>query len=672
MTDEYIKARKAGEREYKRKNASGEYPYLAALDDICPDSAVLTQKNLGVMEIPTGLIVGTKTRARQNSFAANFMPVLEADTEFANKWANLYKAQLSEGFNDPIKVYEYLHKFYVQEGNKRVSVSRFLDMPTIAADVIRIMPDDEVMAANPAYAEFLKFYDSCGIYDIECSYAGGYTEIAELYEEGFGYEWPELKSAALKSAFWVFSEAYIKTHGKESELPAGDAFIVYLRVYARDALGNCSSKEMEKRIARIKKELLKEESSEKVILVESADDALNAGGIISKTGSTVGKALATPVSMVIPALTYSPRHPLRAAFIYDKKINASNWVSDHERGRLRLEQAYGGSVLTKCFEACASRSLFEEAVEKAAEWGAEVVFTTSPKQIDDTLRAAIKYENIRFLNCSINLAHQAVRTYYAKHYEAKFLAGIIAGIYSAQDGTQKIGYCSDYPIYGTVAGINAFAIGAAMTDPSVEIYLDWYSVANNNWWWNMIDKGIHVISTVDSVHNIDGSRAYGLCYVEKCKPGEGNDLSGTCRISNLAAPIWKWGKLYEIIIKTIIDGTYNARPVDVKDRATNYWWGMISGVVDIKLSDELSPYTKHLVETLRSDIINGTYNPFSGELRSQDGIIRTADERSLSSPEIIRMDWLNENIIGDIPAMDVLSEEAKTTVRVSGVEKSKK
>ena len=65
MSDDYLKARKAGEKEYKAKAAAGEYPFLPALDDILPDCATMAQKALGVMEIPVEMIAGTKTRARQ-------------------------------------------------------------------------------------------------------------------------------------------------------------------------------------------------------------------------------------------------------------------------------------------------------------------------------------------------------------------------------------------------------------------------------------------------------------------------------------------------------------------------------------------------------------------------------------------------------------------------------
>ena len=647
MTEEYGKALKAGEKEYKARLAAGDYPYLPALDDIAPDADTLAHQSLGIMEIPVELIAGTKTRARQNSFAPDFMPLMDPDSEFAAKWDNLYRAQISEGFNEPVKVYEYLHRFYVQEGNKRVSVSRFLDMPAIAADVTRIMPHADVLKDHPEYEEFLRFYNVAPIYDIDVSWAGAYAEIAELLGRDLEEPWPGDLVKSLRSAYWLFSVAWRELGDKVPDITAGDAFMVYLRIYIKDALKHQPPAVISKKLMRIKKELLIEANKDRVALVESSDDAVNAGSLLRKTGSAVSK--------VIPAFRYSAKNPLRAAFIYDMRIDESSRVADHEKGRLRLEQAYGGIVETRCWEDCGNSEAFEAAVREAYEWGAKAVFTTSPKQINDALRAAIEYEDIEFLNCSVNLAHQAVRTYYVKIYEAKFLAGIVAGQAAAADGTHSIGYCSDYPIYGTIAGINAFADGAAMADPEVKIYLDWESKRDANWWWDMVDRGIHVISAVDSLNSADGSDAYGVCSVERCEPGQGNDLSGSCRITNLAAPIYKWGKLYEIIIKTMIDGTYHAGGIDKKDQATNYWWGMKSGVADIRLDDSLAPGTRQLVEILRRDIIDGRFDPFEG----------------LSSKDIIMMDKLDDNIIGEIPKMDTLTDEAMTTVKYSGVEKAK-
>ena len=78
---------------------------------------------------------------------------------------------------------------------------------------------------------------------------------------------------------------------------------------------------------------------------------------------------------------------------------------------------------------------------------------------------------MKVLNCSVFTPHPYLRTYYARMYEAKFLTGLIAGCLAR--GTGEIGYIADYPIYGMLANINAFALGARTVNPQVKIYLEW-------------------------------------------------------------------------------------------------------------------------------------------------------------------------------------------------------
>ena len=67
-----------------------------------------------------------------------------------------------------------------------------------------------------------------------------------------------------------------------------------------------------------------------------------------------------------------------------------------------------------------------------------------------------------------------MRTYYPRQYEAKFIKGAIAGTLT-QDGC--IGYVADYPTYGNIANINAFAQGARMVNANARIYLEWANLA---------------------------------------------------------------------------------------------------------------------------------------------------------------------------------------------------
>ena len=59
---------------------------------------------------------------------------------------------------DPIQVYEYMHKYYVIEGHKRVSVLKYLGASYISADVVRKVPERTDDEENIIYYEYLDFF----------------------------------------------------------------------------------------------------------------------------------------------------------------------------------------------------------------------------------------------------------------------------------------------------------------------------------------------------------------------------------------------------------------------------------------------------------------------------------------------------------------------------------
>ena len=162
MSDtEYGAALKLGKKQYQDAVAKGEYPYLPVLDDVLSYTDIVSTVSLGTMDIPLAKLVGTKTAERSNSFANNFMPLLPERSEFGIKWLNLYNHQVEDGIQDPIVAYEFMNRFYVQEGNKRVSVMKYLGAYSIPGTVTRLIPKRTDDLENRLYYEFLDFY-MCG------------------------------------------------------------------------------------------------------------------------------------------------------------------------------------------------------------------------------------------------------------------------------------------------------------------------------------------------------------------------------------------------------------------------------------------------------------------------------------------------------------------------------
>ena len=209
--EEYRKALKAGQREYKELIAADQDPYPQVLDELLPSCGTEATQYVGLVEIPTERIVGTKTAGRISAFTASFAPLLEENTEFGAKWVNLCMANLSdEGIRDPIVCFEYLGLFYVQEGNKRVSVLRHFGAPRISAIVTRILPENDGSARYKAYQEFLDFYKTTGLYTVRFQRPGDYGKLLSALGKEPGEEWTEREILSFNAGLQYFKNALKK------------------------------------------------------------------------------------------------------------------------------------------------------------------------------------------------------------------------------------------------------------------------------------------------------------------------------------------------------------------------------------------------------------------------------------------------------------------------------
>ena len=189
--EDYIKAQKLGLKSHKTAVAEGKKPYLPVLDEIVTPAEIEREMRLGTMEILLDQVVGTSTAGRTTAFAPNFMPIIESGTEFAAKWSSLYDAQMDEGIRDAVKVYEYMNRYYVLEGNKRVSVLKYVNNPTILAEVTRKIPKRNDTLENKIYYEYMDFYALTKIDYVQFSKTGRYAKLLTAVGKNATDVWTE-------------------------------------------------------------------------------------------------------------------------------------------------------------------------------------------------------------------------------------------------------------------------------------------------------------------------------------------------------------------------------------------------------------------------------------------------------------------------------------------------
>ena len=638
MLEDYKSALRAGQRAYRARIARGQSPYLAVLDDVLKGVDIVAQEPLGLVEIPSDSLVGTKTSGRHTAFSYDFMPLLEPDTEFAAKWSNLCDAHLEEGIHTPIIAFEYMNRFYVQEGNKRVSVLRHFGSPRIPGTVKRIVPPLTDEPRIQAYYEFMDFYKASHLYCIQFRHPGDYARLLSHLGKKSDDIWEESERRTFNAYFHYFRDAFSALQVPPEEVLPEEALLLWLDLYPFHNLGQLSTAELKKSVAALREDMVANTKKQEAVKVQTkAEDTSKA-------------------SLLERFISASPDH-LNVAFVHQMNPGSSTWVLGHEEGKEHLQKVFGDRVTLRSYFDAANPELAEPIIEQAVADGAQVVFITAPPLSRATLKAAVKYPKVRFLNCSVDQAYSSIRTYYGRIYEAKFITGAIAG---AMAQNNRIGYIASYPIFGVPASINAFALGAQMTNPRAQIELRWSCVKGTPQ-ADLLADGIRVVSNRDAP-------TQAKMYLDFCNYGTYlmNDRGD---LIPLGTPVWVWGKFYEFVIRSIFAGGWKRDKGE--STALNYWLGMDSGVIGVRLSEKLPEGVHQFAEILKKGLEDGVLDPFRRRITAQDGTVKSDGTRGFAPEELLHMDWLCDNIVGSIPTFDQILPVSQQMVRELGIYRDK-
>jgi basic membrane lipoprotein Med (substrate-binding protein (PBP1-ABC) superfamily) len=631
----FDEARKQGKSCYSGNVAKGISGNLPSLSGLLRNEDIVSEVMLGTFEIPLKKVKGTLYPSRSTTFAANFLPIASSTSEFGEKWKTLYNAHIAEGIRDPIKVCEYLNWYYVIEGNKRVSVLKFVGAVTVRAEVNRILPRfDENNRAIRTYYEFLAFQKKTGLSGIWFSNEEGFSELLKLLEN---YK-PELKSEPDKYQhfrrfiYGRFREIYHSVGGGKLRITTGDALLSYLQVYG---IPQQITDRYKGRIKRFLSEL--ESMSEKAEVSFQTEP-------LQEVRRNVFSALTTLVT---------PRKNLKVGFVYALDRDTSGWTFAHDLGRQHIQLLLKEQIETTVVENVPETGEAYDHFKKLAAEGHDIIFATRPTFIKPALKAALEFPDVRFLTCSAVHSFKNVVTYSGRSYEPRFLIGLIAGSLTK---TNILGYMGEYPIPEVVAGVNAFTLGARMVNPHVRVKVAW------SYRWDkdgrIRNPEVELQETGADFISHDGLpipgkvKKYGL-YAPRFDDTDHRDDD-----VHYAMSIWHWGVFYEKLVRAVLSGSWKVvvDSLNADSDLLHFWWGMDSGIVDIFYSlTHLPRETQMLVDFMRKMIIRNEFQVFRGPIYDQSGKLRISEDEIATHDNIIAMDWFVDGVEGDIPSLDRLT-----------------
>ncbi|HUW97121.1 MAG TPA: BMP family ABC transporter substrate-binding protein [Anaerolineae bacterium] len=324
---------------------------------------------------------------------------------------------------------------------------------------------------------------------------------------------------------------------------------------------------------------------------------------------------------------------MKAAFVYVGPVGDHGWTFAHDEGRLYLE-ANVENVETTYLESVTDVDA-EARIRDLAEEGYDVIFTTSASFRDATAAVAPEYPDVIFENCSGFLTSENMGSYFGRMYQAKYLAGIVAGLTTESN---KIGYVAPIQIPEIIRLINGVTLGARSVNPDVQMEVVWVG----NWFdppaetaavESMVDAGVDVIFTgTDTTVPVVTADESGVWSV-------GYDSCESCDIAPdkcLTTPCWNWGPIYVDIVEAVRDGTWTPDTI---------YRPMSEGTVVLT---DLGPAAAEGAEAAVEAGWPGD-DVFCGPIYDNLGQLQVAEGECMTDMELICFDWYVEGVNSEVP-----------------------
>ena len=331
--------------------------------------------------------------------------------------------------------------------------------------------------------------------------------------------------------------------------------------------------------------------------------------------------------------------PLQACFVYVSPVGQAGWTYQHEQGRQAMAQALGDLVRSRFVEGVAEGADSERVMRDLASQGCGLIVATSFGYLEPALRVAAEFPKVRFEHAGGYKTAVNLNTYNARYYEARWLAGWLAG---KQSKTGVAGYVAGFPVPEVVQGINAFTLGMRAANPKAEVKLVWL-----NAWFDPAREREAALTLInlgaDVLTNHSGSAAVPQVAEEKgvMLLAYTSDMSRYAPHAQLAAVTHHWGPYYTQVAAAVLANAWRVLPV---------WGGMKDGLVQLSaLNPALPTEVKAGLAQRQAALMAGQLKPFAAPLVDNTGKSRLL-AGALDDGQIAGMDWLVQGVTGTLPA----------------------
>ena len=308
------------------------------------------------------------------------------------------------------------------------------------------------------------------------------------------------------------------------------------------------------------------------------------------------------------------------AIYINSKNDTAGYTFAHHNGITTAMEALGLDVDKQLFivdEVPEDKEQVLSAIDTLVGKGVNIIFGISFGYIDAMEEAASEYTDVIFSHATGYKSNETnFNNYFGRAYQARYLAGIAAGLKSLETGNNNVGYVAAYgtEYAETASGINGFALGVQAVNPDATVY-----VKNLGAWADEVNESAFAKELISSYNcgvisqhcdSAQPQKEAEKAGVFGC--GYNSDMTADAPKAHLTAAIWNWDVYYATAMQAAMKcGTADKFVTEMGSSA--YYGGLKEEFVDVSpLSDNCVEGTDKAIAAVRKLIVDGEWDVFSG------------------------------------------------------------
>ena len=336
--------------------------------------------------------------------------------------------------------------------------------------------------------------------------------------------------------------------------------------------------------------------------------------------SSAGSAASTGSQSAGSASNVSASDFKVGAIYINKKSDTAGYTYAHHTGITKAMEALGMDVDKQLFivdEVPEDDTQVGAAVDTLVGEGCNIIFGISFGYLNEMEVKAEEYPDVIFSHATGFKSNETnYNNYFGRIYQARYLAGLAAGLKSLETGNNNVGYVSAYDTeYAeTCSGINGFTLGVQAVNPDAVVHVNKISTWGDE---NLERQAAQaLIDTYDCCvigQHCDSAQPQ-LVAAENNVFGCGynSDMTADAPKAHLTAAMWNWDVYYKTAIETAMSCESAGQFVTAMGGPA-YYGGLNEGMVDVSpLSENCAAGTQDAIDQVKALIATGEWDVFSG------------------------------------------------------------